>query len=278
VFASWINRVRQWNRARLVQRRSDAGLPFQLGVLAIMKNEGQNVVEWIEHYLWQGAEQIYLIDNGSDDNTQELIRPWVLSGVVKIVTLTERWKQRQHYRTAFRHFRIGQSCKWLIVADLDEFWFCRDGRILAEAVGSYDYYHVIYANWTMFGSSGFDAHPDSLRLRLTRKAPTLGPHFCTKYICRTRAISSARSLDIHKVVGACSSRTISDNELFQLNHYPLQSRHYFETVKMVRGDAGSAVSDTVRNWDYFEAYDRPCVVEDQLLADQVKARAGTAVG
>ena len=162
MFSHWFGRVRKWNRSRLVRRRSDAGLPFQLGILAIMKNEGRNIEEWIEHYIWQGVQQIYLIDNGSDDNTQELIKPWVMSGSVKVITLTERWKQEQHYWTAFKHFKIRRQCKWLIMADLDEFWFCKDGRILSQAVEAYDKYHVIYANWTMFGSAGHDRHPESI--------------------------------------------------------------------------------------------------------------------
>jgi hypothetical protein len=75
---------------------------------------------------------------------------------------------------------------------------------------------------------------------------------------------------MHKVFGACSSRTISDNGLLQINHYPLQSREYFEDVKMRRGDAVNPALDQVRNWDYFETYDRPCVVEDLTLRNQVK--------
>ncbi|MCA3487629.1 MAG: glycosyltransferase family 92 protein [Rhodobacter sp.] len=247
-------------------------MPFQLGILAIMKNEGRNIEEWIEHYIWQGVQQIYLIDNGSDDNTQELIKPWVMSGAVKVITLTERWKQEQHYWTAFQHFKIRSQCKWLIMADLDEFWFCKDGRILSQAVEAYDKYHVIYANWTMFGSAGHDRHPESLRMCLTRRSPDLGPHDCTKYICRTRAISTRRKFGIHKLFGTCSSRTISDNGLLQINHYPLQSREYFQDVKMRRGDAFNPSMDQFRDWEYFEAYDSPCVVEDTLLRDQVRQR------
>jgi hypothetical protein len=152
---------------------------------------------------------------------------------------------------------------------LDQFWFCKDGRTLAQAVQAYEDYYVVYANWTMFGSAGHDRHPVSLRMCLTQKSPALGPHGCTKYICRTRAITKRRSIGMHKVFGACSSRTISDNGLLQINHYPLQSREYFQDVKMPRGDAINPALDNIRDWHYFETYDRPCVVDDHSLAEQV---------
>ncbi|WP_083906792.1 glycosyltransferase family 2 protein [Octadecabacter arcticus] len=59
-----------------------------------MKNESLNIKEWIEHYLWQGIEQIYLIDNGSTDLTLDIIRPWVESGQAKIISLTKPARQR----------------------------------------------------------------------------------------------------------------------------------------------------------------------------------------
>jgi hypothetical protein len=36
---------------------------------------------------------------------------------------------------------------------------------------------------------------------------------------------------------------------FQLNHYTIQSRRWFEAVKMTRGDVGTASLDNIRNWD-----------------------------
>lgn len=263
--------VKLANHRKRVRYR-EANIPDVVAVLAIMKNESYNVKEWIEHYLWQGAQQIYLIDNGSDDNTLEVIQPWINSGQVKVLVRNEKWQQEKHYWTAIRHFKIQQSCRWLVVADLDEFWFCKDGRTLSDALSSYLRYDVIYANWTMFGSGGWNKHPDSLRLRLTEKDPKLGPNDFTKFICRARVLSTSLSLAVHKVFGACSSKSISDNEAFQINHYSIQSREYYENVKMARGDAHDARNESIRDWTSFEKYNRPCVVEDRQLADMLIAR------
>jgi len=62
---------------------------------------------------------------------------------------------------------------------------------------------------------------------------------------------------------------ISDNVELQLNHYVIQSREYFEKVKMVRGDASRAENDGIRDWGYFEARDVACTATDTTLKDLV---------
>jgi hypothetical protein len=37
-------------------------------MLSIFKNEAVNMIPIIEHYLWQGIDHFFLIDNGSDDD------------------------------------------------------------------------------------------------------------------------------------------------------------------------------------------------------------------
>lgn len=136
---------------------------------------------------------------------------------------------------------------------------------------------MIYSHWAMFGSSGLTTHPQSIRKALTlRRHGVSGPNE-SKYMCRTRVIKNANSLHIHKLKGADSSRTISDNQVFQLNHYPIQSLQYFQTVKMTRGDAAHSKYDTVRDMDYFQKYDEGCDQVDMQLADLVAASKVTDV-
>lgn len=269
MFTKIISDIRVWNRARLQARR--ARVPA-LGVLAIMKNESMNLDEWIEHYLWMGATTIYLIDNGSTDDTVAKARAWEKTGRVKLVEYPARHRQRQHYWRAFKQFRIAGTCRWLLIADLDEFWFCPAGDRLVDALSEFYNYDVIYSNWVMFGSGGLIDHPKSLREGLTLRRAGVAGHDQTKYICRTRVLTRQSTLDIHRVSGADSSRTISDTRRFQLNHYPIQSLEFFRAVKMTRGAADNAQSDTVRDMAYFHRYDEGCDEPDRQLADLVAAR------
>jgi hypothetical protein len=160
------------------------------------------------------------------------------------------------------------------MADLDEFWFS-PGSNLRKALDSLQDIDLVYANWKMFGACGYQTHPPSLRRCLTLRHPTLGEHASTKWICRTDAISHRRNISIHKVSGIDSTRVVSDNVRFHLNHYPIQSMEYFSKVKMTRGDASSPMFDTVRTLDYFHRYDSPAVFEDRLLADSLPSDVKT---
>lgn len=273
LFGKIRSEIKGWNRKRR-QRRSKTRNPkiefaYKFGVLGIMKNEAMNIDEWVSHYLSVGAGKIFLIDNGSTDDTVAKAKIWVAKGVLELVEYTKSHNQPQHYWAAFMEMEIGQKCEWLLVADLDEFWFCPSGETIASCLDDFSGLDVIYANWRMFGSNGLEKHPMSIRHAFTNCAPGLSAHTERKYICRTSVVKGSGTLGIHVVSHACSSRTVSENERFHLNHYPIQSLEFFQIVKMTRGDASSSGSDRVRDMDYFNRYDAPCVGQDNLLANLV---------
>jgi hypothetical protein len=261
-------------RREWLARRREAILarPIRLGVLAIMKNESINIDEWIEHYLWVGAHKIYLIDNGSTDDTLEKARKWEKTGRVGLIILSEKYKQVQHYWTAIKHFKIKRNCDWLIIADLDEFWLYPNGDSIPEALREFRSFDVIYSNWFMFGSSGFVEQPESVRSAFVMRKPRIDSHINTKYICRTSILKRQSALGIHKIRGADSSRTVSDITRFQLNHFPIQSLSFFTSVKMTRGDAATPMHEHVRDMNYFQRYDEGCTEVDRKLADLVQKR------
>ena len=268
-----ISAVRSWSRNTLAEARAAIKLHYstKLGVLGIMKNEAMNLDEWVEHYLWMGAGKIYLIDNGSTDDTVAKAQAWVTKGRVELVEYPERHRQREHYWQAFQHFRIDRTCEWLLVADLDEFWFCPGGDSLVTALQEFKIYEVIYANWTMFGSSGHVDHPQSVREAFTWRRRGTASHLYTKYMFRTARAKTARAIDVHKFFGADSSRTVSDGSRFQINHYQNQSLDYFRSVKMVRGDCYYPDKDRARDLAQFHASDEGCDQQDLQLADLVAA-------
>lgn len=265
--------IQSWVRDILRKSESAVTLvyPHELGVLAIMKNESMNIDEWIEHYLWMGAGQIYLIDNGSTDDTMAKAQKWVERGHLRLVEYPAKYQQTQHYRSAFELFQIDKTCEWLIVADLDEFWFCPAGDRLVDALKGFGNYDVIYSNWVVFGSGGLIEHPASVREGFTQRRAGLSGHNESKYIARTKNLKKPSAINIHKVVGSDSSRTVSDTHRFQLNHYIIQSEAFFRSVKITRGAANTERDEHIRDMDYFQRYDRVCVHLDRKLADLVAA-------
>lgn len=238
----------------------------KLGVLAILKNESLNLREWVAHYRWQGVEKFFLIDNGSTDNGENVLREEIKSGLVEWYVRPRPHAQVSHYRIVYHRAAISHKVEWLIMADLDEFWYAPNSN-LRDEVSNLKGVDLLYANWRNFGSNGNKEHPPSLRRSLTLRDPRLGAHSSTKWLVRTDAVRFPWQLKMHKVKGISSERVVSDNERFRLNHYLTQSLHYFTTVKMTRGDACNRRSDTLRNMAYFKAADDVATCEDRELAE-----------
>jgi hypothetical protein len=235
---SLLNKIRRRapSLGRLVGPAPDRGaMSHRLGVLAIMKNESHLIEEWLDHYLSQGADRIYLIDNASTDDTLAKVEPWLKDGRVLLACYPEQHKQEQHYWSAFCHFGIKRDCDWLAIADIDEFWFCKSGERLADYLARQGRWDALYVRWTTFGSGNHDAQPNSVRRSLVDCHRELG--LLPKCIFRTTLPQMVHDIEVHFVRHARFWRSkVAEHEL-QLNHYVAQSRAYWFGTKMTRGDA-----------------------------------------
>ena len=241
-----------------------------MGVIAIMKNETTVLREWLDHYRWQGVDKVFLIDNGSSDNPLSILQNEIHSGFVEFFSRTAPHRQDSHYQDVFKCAKIRLKVEWLIMADLDEYWFSPLGDLKKAIAAIESNFDLVYANWVLFGSSGHVKQPPSVREGFVHRWQELGGHPSTKWVCRTCRIRSRKNISMHKVGGIDSRRVISDNVAFHLNHYPIMSREYFQNVKMTRGSADNKIFDSLRTIDYFEAYDKPATIKETLLADMVR--------
>lgn len=236
--------------------------------MAIMKNETLMVDEWIDHYLAQGASCIFLIDNGSTDDTVAKVERWKADGRVELVQLPQQHRQTAHYWTAFQHFDIGNRCEWLTVVDLDEFWFSKTTETLADYLDTQSSVDAIYGNWTVFGTDLVE-HPQSVRLALTMRDPRLSRF--TKCIFRTWLPRQENDIEVHAIRNVGLNRAKVDNSQLQLNHYVTKSREYWDSVKMQRGDAFFAQQDLTELAARFDAFNTASTSRCTLLRDRVSA-------
>ncbi len=240
-----------------------------------MKNEAFIVEEWIDHYLEQGADHIVLIDNGSTDRSFEIAASRAQTGRVSCIQWTQKWNQAGHYWRAIKRFELRRRFEWILIADLDEFWFVKAGGRLANYLTRLNpKIDLLYLRWKIFGSNGLQEQPASIRKSFTSCHQSLGQFENTKWLCRSRKLCHFRSFGLHKVYSVNSARVSFENDTLQLNHYVIQSREYFEKVKMSRGSATNPDADGAKNWAYFDHMDAAAVCEDTLLRDQVRAREG----
>jgi len=227
---------------------------YYLSILAIFKNETMNLKIWLEHYLWQGAEHFYLIDNGSTDNPLNILQEYIDKGIVTYYYLPERYKQMKHYAYVFDKENLKVKTKWLAVCDLDEFFYGVDKKLTTKIKSLENQYDYILCNWQMFGSDGNIEHPEDIRTSITHREEKF--HTNSKYIFKPYIIKNSSSIWIHHLINVKLNKTrirIANN-LIRLNHYPIQSIEFFTKVKMTRGDVVNHLVENVRDMNYFNAY------------------------
>lgn len=256
---------------RLRNRRQRGGAARKFGLMAIFKNEAMGIREWVEHYLWQGIDTILLLDNNSTDDWKSKIQDYLDQGKVTVLPAPAKHAQNEHYNNIGMPWLKEHNVDILLIVDLDEYMFGTDGRSLGEHVqeifGSPNRPSRIYCRWTMFGSSGLDRQPASVRKSFIWRKKDKSDVPNIKSIAWMADIKD-KGANLHQTY--VTGRVEECPETIQLNHYSIQSRQYFEEVKMTRGAADTAMHETIRTWDYFKKYDFHDE-EDTKLKDLVEA-------
>ena len=229
---------------------------YYLSVLSIFKNETMNLKLWLEHYLWQGVEHFYLIDNGSTDNPLSILQEYIDKDIVSYFYLPEKHKQVENYRYVFDKENLKKKTIWLAVCDLDEFFYGVDYKLTTKIRSLENNFDCILCNWKMFGSDGLKKHPSDIRTAITHCNKNLWHD--TKYIFKPSIIKHSSSIWVHHLIDIPyinKSRIRIANKLIRLNHYVIQSLEFFQKVKMDRGDVYSKSSECARDMNYFNRYD-----------------------
>lgn len=128
---------------------------FTVSIVAIIKNEGLYIKEWLDYHRMIGVQKFYLYDNGSDDDTYSVLQEYINEGVVEYSFFPGEKKQLQAYNDAVRRHRF--QSKYMLFLDCDEFVRSTNEKSLAENIEEIVCLHPhaggIGIGWRMFGSS-----------------------------------------------------------------------------------------------------------------------------
>ena len=133
-----------------------------LAIACVAKNEGPYLREWIEYHKIVGVERFYFYDNESDDNTKEILEPYIKDGTVVYHFLpnhpiTKQRPQIEAFNDAIYKYR--DRVKWMAIIDLDEFIVPVEKNTIPEFLTDYDSYPGVAINWVCFDSNGHDKKP-----------------------------------------------------------------------------------------------------------------------
>ena len=236
---------------------------YYLAVCAIAKNEGPYFQEWIEWHRKQGVEKFYIYDNESTDDTREVLKPYIESGLVEYTYFPGRKKQLAAYDDCFERHRL--ETRWLAIIDLDEFIVPIKDRSIPEFLHRMEQYSVVEINWLVYGSGGaktrepggvmerFRKHslPEH-RLNTHVKSIVDPRRVCTMSGCHEAARLVGKVVDSHgKPVKKSFRERIPQQDVIRINHYAIKSYEEFLAKRM----RGRARKSYLRNLDYFDNYD-----------------------
>lgn len=251
---------------------------YKLVVVAIFKNEAGAMKEWLQHYVNQGVEYFYMINNGSTDNWE----PETEGFPVTIYTDNEKAKQVQHYNNYCLE-KVKENAEWVMVVDLDEFMYARNGfKTIPEYLDTLgEDVNQIQVRWKMFGSNGHIKQPKSIIKGFTKRHEDLNIPLCKsivrvssldKFDCHWHHINTPflrNSVSIMLPKEEYNSEKELNKQPLHLNHYCIQSWDFYKNNKMPRGDVSSAPnpkSGEIRKGtpEFFKKYDWNDIVDTEL--------------
>lgn len=211
---------------------------FKLVLGAVFRNEADNMIEYLEHYLYHGVEHFYMINDGSTDNFREVLAPYLEKGLVTLFEGNEPRvvaRQQRVYNVMFlQHLH---ESEWWLIADLDEFMYSPKEIDLRKVLDTYNEYSQISAEWLMFGSDSKTEQPDLLVSGFSKR--------CSHGISYKSFVKSkylrAFSLHRHELLDSAPSEILlkldtSGTADLIVNHYRQQSLERWMKRVSPRGD------------------------------------------
>ena len=258
---------------------------YDLAIVAIFKNEGHYLKEWLDYHLQAGVEHFYLYNNDSTDNYKEVLAPYVESNLVTLIDFPGKVMQLLAYNDAIEKFCF--ECRYIAFIDIDEFIFPKSNRPIIEVVDeilSHDSNASGLAiNWQIFGSNGQEKADYSRGVleRFTRRAArdavfidangkraghvkiVVNPRFIRFMNSPHSAYYFSGKFDANsngELIPGFYNDPVLDDRIV-VNHYCVKSREEFK-IKNARGR-----SDTRNKWpmEYFNDYDRNEVFDNSIL-------------
>jgi hypothetical protein len=208
------------------------------------------------------------MDNGITDTPEQVLDQYISQDLVTLMKNSEPYIQILYYRRIVKMIQeLETPPDWIVIADLDEFWFSSTHSTISKALLEVpDSIDIVYCNWKEFGPSLDGFHPASLRKELVYRNPQ---QTSPKYCFRTCKVN-ADTLNCHDASNDLDKeRAIRNPEYLTLHHYYCQSEQYWNSVKVPRGYALGDL--TVYGSLFYNEFEKRgakvCTLLDTTLAD-----------
>ena len=194
----------------------------ELSLCVCIKNEAKYVEEFVNHYIQQGVDHFYIVNNGSTDNIEEVIENIEHKNSITLITDNRDFKLLTNDDSALGHKRmldeniyerIVQETKWAIIVDSDEFMHGKNGYTIKSFLHTLDDdVGCVYVLWNIFNPckdengnicETFSTKQNTKRINhdymRTLSWAMINANDFGKSIIRTSMINHAFKLWIHKI-------------------------------------------------------------------------------
>ena len=135
-----------------------------LSVVAIVKNEGPYLEEWLAFHRLVGVEHFWMYDNLSEDETGAILDE--AEDVTRIIWSGHSGQQFTAYKDAL------ERCEstWLAFIDADEYLYSPTLRPVSSVLRAFETHAAVGVGWLVFGSSGLRTRRPSTLKAYTQRA------------------------------------------------------------------------------------------------------------
>ena len=253
-----------------------------LCVVAIVKDEGKFISEWVTFYRLQGAELI-VYDDSSTDQTRSILDAYAAEGACRVIDWDrfcindDLSPQMLAYAHAIVNY--GDRYRWMAFLDADEFLFSPVYDRLTDALELFADLPALCFPWRMFGTSGIEslAAGDLVTEKfIMRGADQLKRQVkCAIDPSRVTALRDAHwffigdlgqmAFNEHRALVRKDNFAKTsgwEQRLFQLNHYFTRSIEDFSEKKR-KGDVAGKAHTSLERFDELQR-----LIEAKPLADR----------
>jgi hypothetical protein len=130
---------------------------YKLSACLLIKNETENLNDWIEHYINEGVEHFFITSNNSTDGIDNFILNSEYKNMITLITdnsdidiYNDQVKHREILCKNFYNI-IKNSTEWCILVDIDEFMYGKNGYKLSSFIDTLDEdIGCFYVYWNIF--------------------------------------------------------------------------------------------------------------------------------
>ena len=280
-----------WGMPIPVPAVSQARRTRYLSAVLIVKDEGLYLQEWLEFHRLVGVQHVYLYDNGSSDDTEQVLLDFTRTGYVTRIPWSSFVRDGSPQRLAYAHAlsNFGSAWRWMALIDADEFLFPTEADNLPSVLTHLEHLPALAVYWRTFGFSGHEKRPTGLVIEnFTMRAPFPPEPGVKQYLLKFKSVVDPSKVSAvvspHMVklenglVGACTEdgmfvpsdderrKRVSNGHL-RLNHYYTKSREELEQ-KLSRGSGAGIPLDKKK----MIASKRTSLIEMDLIEDKIIQR------